>query len=239
MSSRSEWNEIADDFEELVCDVTADETGDQLRRFVGAARPLPTSSVLVDLGCGIGTFIERFGHRFRKVVAVEHAPDIIARARERCAATDDIEWLAMDVARAAKRIGPRADLTACLNVITSDKPATRRAQWSSLAAVTKPSGFALVVVPSLESEKMVQAHVRAAKRAAKPMLRADGLAEKGGAWQKHYRREELAQTIARQGFHVRRIGRVFQPWSFAGLDKPRAAAVKSPWDWICLARRAA
>jgi hypothetical protein len=32
---------------------------------------------------------------------------------------------------------------------------------------------------------------------------------------------------------------VFHPWSAAGLDKPRKAAAKGPWDWICLARRAA
>ena len=71
---RAEWNELADDFEEPVCDIVASETNDQLRRFVRAARPLPKKPVLVDLGCGIGTFIHTFGRPFDKIIGVEYAP---------------------------------------------------------------------------------------------------------------------------------------------------------------------
>src|SRR6185503_15177554 len=57
--SRREWNRTADNFKDLVCDIAAEETNDQLRRFVSAARPSPDKSVLVDLGCGIGTFVQK------------------------------------------------------------------------------------------------------------------------------------------------------------------------------------
>ena len=98
-----EWNELAGDFENLVVDVARDETSDQLRRFVAAAK-LPKDAVLVDLGCGIGSFIQRFKHRFGAIVGVEFAPDIIARAQKACG--DDpkrVEWMTMDVVKAAKR----------------------------------------------------------------------------------------------------------------------------------------
>lgn len=142
----------------------------------------------------------------------------------------------MDVARASKRIGPRADLTVCLNVITSASTATRNAQWSSVGAVTKPLGFALLVVPALESDEMMQAHSRRA-RSAKSAATADGLVDRDGSWQKHYRRDELVSVVSQHGLDVKRIGRVFSPWSGEGLDRPPSGNSKGPWDWICLAQR--
>ena len=235
---RAAWNELADDFEESVCDVTADETTDQLRRFVMASRPSPEKSVLVDLGCGIGSFIQKYGRRFKEIVAVEYASKTMARARERCAAIEGIEWISMDVARASKRIGPRADLTVCMNVITSSNAAVRSAQWASVASVTRPGGFALIVVPSLESEEMVQAHSRRAG-GVKASLTDDGLVEFEGRAQKFYRRDEVTSLVSKQGLDVVRIGRVLSPWSKTGLEKPRSAGSQNPWDWICLARRPA
>jgi SAM-dependent methyltransferase len=233
---RAEWNGLADEFEESVCDIVASETNDQLRRFVSAARPLPKKPVLVDLGCGIGTFIRTFGRRFDRIIGVEYAPRIMARAKERCAGVKGVEWLTMDAARAAKRIGCRADLTVCLNVITSASSATRNAQWASLAAVTKPSGFALVVVPSLESDEMLMEAHRA-ERSGKAAATAGGLADRDGSRQKHYRRDELIEIFRGQGLEVKRLGPVFSPWSGEGLDRPRPGKAKGPWDWICLARK--
>lgn len=233
---RTTWNDLADDFEESVCDIVSDETNDQLRRFVGLAKPLPRNAVLVDLGCGIGSFILRFGHRFRTIVGVEYAPRIMARAQERCSEVKRVEWLTMDVARAAKHIGRRADLTVCLNVITSASAATRNAQWASLAAVTKPSGFALVVVPSLESDEMLMpAHERDVS--GKTAATATGLADRDGSRQKHYRRDELTLIFAEHSFEVMRLGRVYSSWSGEGFDKPPPGDARGPWDWICLARR--
>jgi tRNA/tmRNA/rRNA uracil-C5-methylase (TrmA/RlmC/RlmD family) len=88
---RAEWNGLADDFEESVCDIVASETNAQTHRFVNAARPLRKKPVLVDLGCGIGTFIRTFGGRFDKIVGVEYAPRIMARAKEQCADMKGVE----------------------------------------------------------------------------------------------------------------------------------------------------
>jgi len=232
---RAEWDQLAANFEELVVDVTADETSAQVSRFVAAAE-LPAKAVLVDLGCGIGSFIKRYGARFAEIDGVEHAPKIIARAEVKCAAVKNVRWLALDFAQAAKRLKDRADLTVCMNVITSDKAAERNAQWRGLRAVTKRGGYTLIVVPSFDSERMVQKHTPAGKD-GKPGFKADGLSEKAGSWQKHYRRDELKTLLMRHGFEVTRIGRIYSPWSREGLRKPRNPAFKSPWDWICLARR--
>jgi SAM-dependent methyltransferase len=234
---RSEWNEIANEFENYVCDVAVDETNDQLRRFVNAARPSPKSSVLVDLGCGIGSFIQKFGHRFKEIVGVEYAPRIIARAKERCAAVEGVEWLTMDAARAAKKIGTRADLTVCLNVITSASAPVRNAQWAGVASVTKPGGHALLVLPSLESEEMLHRQSLRDARNDKFEITADGLVETEGSFQKHYRQDEVVDVATSHGFEVKRIARVVSPWSRTGMRKPRRGEWENPWDWIVLLKR--
>jgi SAM-dependent methyltransferase len=236
--NRTEWNEIADDFEDYVCDVAVDETNDQLRRFVNAARPSPKSSVLVDLGCGIGSFIQKFRHRFNEIVGVEYAPRIIARAKERCAAID-VEWLTMDAARAAKHLGPRADLTVCMNVITSASAPVRHAQWAGVASVTKPSRHALLVLPSLESEQMLQEQSLRDARNARFEITDDGLVETEGSFQKHYREDEVIRVASSHGLEVKRIARIVSPWSRTGMRKPRSGTWENPWDWIVLAQRTA
>lgn len=235
--NRTEWNEIADDFENYVCDVAVDETNGQLRRFVNAARPSPKNSVLVDLGCGIGSFIQKFGHRFKEIVGVEYAPRIIARAKERCAAVDGVEWLTMDAARAAKTLGTRADLTVCLNVITSASAPVRNAQWAGVASITKPGGHALLVLPSLESEEMLQRQTLRDARNQKFEITGDGLVETEGSFQKHYRQDEVSAIASSHGLEVKRIARIVSAWSRTGMRKPRSGEWENPWDWIVLVRR--
>jgi SAM-dependent methyltransferase len=228
--NRQEWNQYAAAFETQICDITLDETDNQLSRFVGAAS-LPPDSVLVDLGCGIGSFIDKFGDRFRRIIGVEYAARIIARAKARCAERAGVTWLTMDISRTFEVIGTCADMVVCLNVITSPSAAKRNSLWSCLAKVTKPKGFALIVVPSIESSRMV------AEREGDGAVPSDeGLVKREDSWQKHFGRRELAATLSELGFVVTRIGRVHYPWSTEGLRKPRSDD-RRPWDWICLAQR--
>ena len=229
---RAGWNLHADEFEALVCDIAAEGTNKELARMVRMACGSRKNLVLVDLGCGVGTFIQRFGDRFKDIVGVEFAQKIIARAEKRCADMENVTWHALDIIKAAKLIGRRADLTVCLNVITSPSAAKRNALWASVAAVTKAQGFLLLVVPSTESDDMVNS--------LEPDYepgRAGGLVARDGIYQKHYRREELVAVLADYGFTTRSIRRASYPWSIEGIRKPRAAGNRTPWDWICLAER--
>ncbi len=231
--NKQEWNLHADEFEEAICDVTADETNNQLGRFVRAAR-LPANAVLVDLGCGLGSFVQKFGHRFREVIAVDFAAQIIARAKDRCTAQPGVTWLVADIASVFKAIGTRADLTVCMNVITSPSPAKRNSLWTCLAKVTKPRGFALIVVPSLESNRMVeQRYLRKNRRLTS---KSNGLVRREDSWQKHFERAELESVLAHHGFNVKQLGRVAYSWSSEGLRRSPLDRTL-PWDWICLAQR--
>src|SRR5476651_2101730 len=156
MVSRKEWNRLAKNFEREVCDITRETRGNQIGRLVAGLKPSSQKSVLVDLGCGIGTFVERYGRLFRATFAVEHAPRIIARAKKRLAKRTDVTWLTSNIPPATRRIGALADLTVCMNVITMPRPKTRERMWDGISHVTKKRGHALIVVPSIESDRMVE-----------------------------------------------------------------------------------
>jgi SAM-dependent methyltransferase len=233
--NRAQWNKLAS-FETETCDIAREESGDAVKRFFAGARLPKKGAVLVDLGCGIGTFIREFGHRFDAIVGVEYAAPTIARAKKRCAACENITWHNSGIAQAAARIGRRADLTVCMNVITSSNTATRTALWRSLASVTKKDGFALIVVPSTESDEMVEEE-ETGKKPRRTKQRAKGLVWRSDAWQKHFAEAELARELARVGFTVRRMGRAFYPWSIEGMRETKARRLRRPWDWIVLAQR--
>ena len=103
--------------------------------------------------------------------------------------------------------------------------------------VTKPRGYALIVVPSVESDAMVRRFAFRAGRADEFVATPDGLVTRDGAVQKHFAREELAAALSGNGFTVRRMGRATYPWSVEGLRRPTSANVKAPWDWMCLSQR--
>ena len=236
MVSRKEWNALAHVFERETCDITRETGGDRIVRLMRSLR-FSKSAVLVDLGCGIGTFVERYGARFARTYAVEHAPRIIARGKKRLAGRDDITWITSNIPPAVKRIGRRADLAVCMNVITMPQARIRDGMWHALAAVTKKKGRALIVVPSIESDRMVERVAYGTTLAEAKAEAPGGLVERDGSRQKHYARDELEELLARHGFAVAKIQRVFYPWKKEGLRKPRAAGSRMPWDWLVLAER--
>ena len=238
MMKRADWNRLANDFESEVCDITREERTGKVEHYVNAAKLPRADAVLVDLGCGIGSFVSKFGSRFTRVVAIDHASKIVARAKasSSCPARP-VKWMVMDVARAGDALGAIADLTVCMNVITSTSREQRDALWRSVAKTTKPGGYALIVVPSIESDIMVRKFAFRAGRADEFVSTVDGLVTRDGVAQKHFSREELAAALSANGFTVSRMGRAVYPWSVEGMSKPSGAGSKTPWDWICLSRR--
>jgi SAM-dependent methyltransferase len=237
MVSRKEWDKLADDFEREVCDITRETGGDAIGRLVAALKPSARESILVDLGCGIGTFVERYGKLFHATFAVEHAPRIIARAKKRLAKRSDITWLTSNIPPAARRIGACADLTVCMNVITMPSARIRAQMWEGIARVTRRRGHALIVVPSIESDRMVERIAYGTHHAQAAAETPDGLVDRGGSRQKHFAREELRDLLEQHGFRARKLMRISYPWQKEGLRKPRNAGTRRPWDWLVLAQR--
>jgi 2-polyprenyl-3-methyl-5-hydroxy-6-metoxy-1,4-benzoquinol methylase len=225
------WNRLAQDFEVAVCDVTS-SNGAELAKLVRRARP-SRSQTLVDAGCGIGSFVKRFGRRFGQVIAFDFAAKMVSRAKRQCANVPGVAWQTLALKDAADQLGPVGDFVACLNVITSTDAELRERQWASLAGLAKPGGHVLVVVPSLESALHVVRFADAENLIHQSNF-DDGLVYRGDAQQKHYARLELRDTLCEHDLRVLVLKRIHYPWSDDGVDDP---GLKPPWSWVALARR--
>jgi SAM-dependent methyltransferase len=235
--NRTQWNRLAERFNSSVCDIVAGERGKVIPSLVREALRRRPKPVVVDLGCGVGTFIHRFGAKFGETVGVDFAERMLVGARRRCRQVPRVRWVCASVEQAPARVGEIADLSVCLNVLTAPDAALRRKQWKSLAAITTPGGCTLVVLPSIESAQFVARVEEELRRRTASAAGAgpDGEVFRGKARQKHYTRQELGEAAERAGFRVVRISRVYYPWADEGIHT-RTAATRGryPWDWALL-----
>lgn len=232
---RREWDRLAPEFENGVYDIAAIDSRGVLADLVARVRPRRSRDTLVDLGCGIGTFVNAHGARFAKIVALDFSPVMLARAKERLARMPNVEWICSDIPRAADTLAERGDLTVCLNVITSTSARKRAAIWDAVRTITKPGGWALVVIPALESARMLASFD---DRVSVDDGGTPGHVEIEGGTQKYYTREELERLARRHGFEAATVEGVHYPWSEEAIRRPRAAQ-QTPFDWALLARRPA
>ena len=233
--NREKWNRLAGRFKSAVCDITATDQNRVLHRLVQKSLHRRSQPVLVELGCGIGTFISKFGPQFGEVCGVDYSPRMLGKAKSRCAFLPHARWLCSSVERAPRLLGRVADLTSCLNVITSPTASRREAQWASVAATTKTGGFALIVVPSVESEQMVATLGQPGQVGETPVESRSGLTYRGKTLQKFYSRPELNETIERHGLLVHTLTPVHYPWTEEGVSPKHGGLDTYPWDWGCLA----
>lgn len=234
--SRTHWNRLAARFNSSVCDITAGERGRVVDDLVREALERHPKPVVIDVGCGVGTFIRRYGRRFRESIGVDFAERMLRGARRRCAKVPRTHWVCATVVKAPKQVDRQADLTVCMNVLTAPDVALRRRQWRALGKITRPGGCALVVLPSFESAQFVAAVEERMTRAASAARLEDGSVHRGRARQKHYTRTELCAEAERAGFRVLRVPKVHYNWSDEGLAPTQTIANgRYPWDWAMLA----
>ncbi|HUI25844.1 MAG TPA: class I SAM-dependent methyltransferase [Candidatus Kryptonia bacterium] len=236
--NRQQWQRLSSQFETRVCDITQTDSKKVLPSILARVAPRTKRGTLVDLGCGIGTFIRTFGSRFDAIVGVDFSQGMLDRAERRCDGLRTIEWICGDVARISNRLVARADLTVSLNLITSTSAAKREALWASVARVTKPRGWAVVSIPSLESAEYVADTLaqRGLGRIA-GRSRPGGLVPRGRDLQKFYRQNEVHEAMERNGFTSVRAQPIWYPWSEEGVLGESMRGQRLPWDWVVIGRR--
>jgi len=239
--TRAQWNRLAARFNSSVCDIVAgdrDGVVDGIVQYAIEQRPRP---VVIDLGCGMGTFIRRYGRRFGASIGVDFAERMLRGARRRCAKIPRVRWVCASVEDAPRAVGEQADLTVCLNVLTSPNAALRRRQWKALGRITKPGGLTIVVLPSLESSELVARVEERLRPGSSGARSGDGtVVNRGKARQKHYTRAELRDAANRAGFRVLKIVRIPYPWRDEGVEAVNAfTRGRQPWDWVLLGVRTA
>ncbi len=247
-----QWSRHAARYDELFLDALDPAVENPLLDALEGV-PEPESRTVADLGCGTGPLLPRLVGRFGRVVALDFAPAMIARARER---------LGADAGKVTFETRPMHDLAGyagafdvvvAINSLVMPDVRLIDATLRAIRETLRPGGQFLGVVPSMDAIHyhtmllMDQALDRGlepeeAERAAAFHAEhhfyefAFGRFQFQGLRQKFWQPFEIRHRMAKAGFASVELGQVLYPWdeSMAGAedfgDHPRS------WDWWFLAR---
>jgi SAM-dependent methyltransferase len=203
--------------------------------------------VVADLGCGTGPLLPLLAGRFRHVYAVDFAPGMLGRARQRAAGLGNVTFLERHLTDLAPLAG-RIDVAVAVNsLILPDVRALEEALRQARAAL-RAGGTLLGIVPALDGVHYYTmllldralARVMPAKAAEK---NAAALAEHGlydfafgrfrfaGTEQHFWQPFEVSYRLRRAGFRRVRRARVRLSWEQFHADA-ELRQLPPPWDWF-------
>ena len=239
--TRSSWERLAHAFEGEVCDIVAADCRKVIGGAIKGLRRDFSQATLLDLGCGIGTFIQTHGRRFRSVYGSDFSLNMLRYAKRRCQDVPNVRWMQADLSQIDHATMPTGDVTVCLNVVTSPSKRIRNKMLRSLWKLTNAGGTTLLVVPSLESTLFVHRTIKRDQLtgASKRKLLSQGILMCDGVVQKYFSKREALDSMRKAGFRKCTARRVWIPWSEEGLedDHPRLNGKALPWDWLVLGHK--
>jgi SAM-dependent methyltransferase len=213
----------------------------------------PSRRTVADLGCGTGPLLPYLVGRFGRVVALDFAPGMIARARLRLGPDAEkviFETRAMDdLAGYADQL----DVAVAINSLVMPDVRVIDRTLRAIRASLRPDGVFLGVVPAIDAIHYhtmllldraldsgldpVEAERSAAFHAEHQFYEfAFGRFQFQGLRQKFWQPFEIRHRLAKAGFQAIELGQVLYPWdeSLAGSDA--FAEYPRSWDWSFSAR---
>ena len=246
------WSRASSRYAELFLDAFHPDVENPLLGWLDAA-PDPGSKTVADLGCGTGPLLPRLLGKFGKVVALDFAPGMVAKAKQR---------LGPDAARVDFLTRPMHDLddlagtldvaVAVNSVVMPDVRLIDRTLRAVRAAL-RGDGVFLGVVPSMDAihyhtmllmddsldggSTPEQAERYAAHHGEHTHYEfAFGRFLYRGIEQKFWHPFEVEHRLTKAGFRSVELAKVLYPWDeslpggVAFADRPRS------WDWSFTAR---
>ena len=244
-----DWDRVADDyFNEIVSPFHTGVPRPLLRAL--DAVPHADGKTVADLGCGIGTLLPALAARYRRVLAVDFSPAMLARARAACRARH-VTFHRADLAELSSFSG-QLDVAVTVNaVLTPDADRLDRV-FAGLHASLRPGGRLIGVFPAMETivYQGFLIHERERRRhdATRARLRTSRILERGkydfvhGTYsegprtQKFFYAFELQHRLRRAGFRRVRLGRVLYPWGDVLGGYESFPGEPPMWDWLVQAQ---
>lgn len=124
------------------------------------------SSVVLDLGCGVGRVASVVAPRCRELWAVDVSPQMLTLAAERLAAYDNVRYVLCYDTRFPDVPDGSVDLAYCLLVMQHLEREDAFLLLEELRRVVRPSGTAVVTYPNLLSDAYLDCFVGYAHRGA-------------------------------------------------------------------------
>ncbi|MDB6113756.1 MAG: hypothetical protein JWQ83_1134 [Lacunisphaera sp.] len=228
-----DWDRLAAAYESEVCDIFTRDRKKVIARWLKTHGLLRGRKTLVDVGCGIGSFLRKYGRHFAAQTGTDHSRRMLQIAARRCRALQDCRWLQADVLALPPVLHDGGDLVVCSNVITFVSAAACARALRQVVRCARPGGRLLLILPSLESH----AAVVALETGGTPSRRGPtAIVRRDDRMQRFYTAAGARELAVRSGLRAVTVRKVWYPWSDEGVTRaPRGHEL--PWDWLVTARR--
>jgi SAM-dependent methyltransferase len=209
----------------------------------GARNPLPEAlpalaggggRTAADLGCGTGVLLPLLARHFRRVVAVDFAEGMLARARRHCAGLANVEFLCRGLTDLAPLAG-QVDVAVAVNSLIQPRLDDLEAVLRAVRLTLRPGGSFLGIVPAMDA---VHYHTLLLLDRARRTGMPESQARRNAA---HHGEHEL-YDFAFGAFRYRGLEQHFwQPFEVryrlrrAGFRRVRKAKVRLSWEQFACA----
>ena len=244
-----QWSRHAKQYDEVFLDPYAQGVDNPLLPSLESI-PVTSRKTAADLGCGTGPLLPFLVERFERVLALDFAPGMLDRARERIGSEnlDRVRFLERPMHELNDLVG-QLDVAVAVNSLVMPDVRVIDQTLRAIRASLKPDGQFLGILPSIDA---IIYHTMllmddALDRGLPPKdaerlasLQAErrhydfafGRFRFQGLHQKFWQPFEIEHRFTKAGFRTIRIAKVLYPWddSLAGSnelkDLPRS------WDWF-------
>jgi SAM-dependent methyltransferase len=248
MDQRRHWNAIASVYQDEIFDVFAGDRKGILKRYFNTFSN--KQHTVLDFGCGIGKAFPYLAPKFKKVFAFDISDKCLATAGKH--RFSNIVFQQADLSDENIEL-PKVNFVFCCNVIMLPETDRNMAMFRNVKRALKRGGWALLIVPSMESflfsawrlidwyrEEGIDPHLidRAEISGFSGHITdiLQGLVTIDGVTTKHYSEPELKVILSRCGLKIHDLDRVEYCWNSEFIDPPDWMREPYPWDWLVLCR---
>jgi SAM-dependent methyltransferase len=208
--------------------------------------------IVADLGCGIGPLLPFLAEHFEQVTAVDFAPGMLARARERCAGLANVTFEQRRLTDLTP-LGGSFDVAVAVNSLILPDVRDLEESLRQVRLLLRPGGHFAGIVPAMDAVHYytmllvdralaagmptAKARQNAAQYAEHPLYEfAFGQFHYRGLEQHFWQPFEVGYRLRRAGFRRVRLRKVLLAWEqfSCGNDLKKHPP---PWDWFFQAER--
>jgi SAM-dependent methyltransferase len=215
--------------------------------------PEPGSKTVADLGCGTGPLLPFLVERFGRVVALDFAPGMIARARERLGDHADRVTFERRAMHELAAYEGALDVAVAVNSLVMPDVRLIDRTLKAIRAALRPRGVFLGAVPAMDAlhYQTMLLYDQALDRGDDPEAAerhaafhcehhyydfAFGRFTFQGLRQKFWQPFEIEHRMRKAGFRSVKLGKVLYPWDESLPGGAEFAGHPRSWDWFFVAR---
>jgi SAM-dependent methyltransferase len=245
------WSKAAEFYDREFIDPYREAVRSPLHRELEAIAN-PAAKTVADLGCGLGPLLPFLAERFGKVIGIDFAEGMLARAREHCARYKHVELRHLALTNLAS-LACQVDVAIAVNSIVMPDVSDQEQALREIYQCLRPDGVFLGILPAMDAvHYFTMLLVDRSLEAGKPIEQARqnaahhndhslydfafGQFRFKGLDQHFWQPFEIRYRFRRAGFAAVKLQRVWLDWKQFSCAK-ELGKYRPPWDWFFLASK--